>query len=300
MYTCHVGVRMRFRTLFRNVFGFTRSQSNGFIILLPLLLLFIFSEPLYRRFSVNPPPVHQYITDSLVSVWGSNLQDKGNLPAEAAVVHVIPENIDPNLSTREELVQLGIPPPVAGRIIAYRKKGGKFAYRSDLLRIYGFDSALYLRLQHAINLPEKTVDRRKSAILQKVKADINLADSADFLPIRGIGPVLAGRIVRFRQALGGFVHLDQLYRVYGLDSAVVSRIHQHFFVDPGFMPRQLNINTATEGELAAHPLVSRQMAKAIITYRLQHGRYSSTEELNHIITLREEDLRIIKPYLRVD
>ena len=34
---------------------------------------------------------------------------------------------------------------------------------------------------------------------------INSADSADLLPLPGIGPVFAGRIIKYRNLLGGFV-----------------------------------------------------------------------------------------------
>src|SRR3954464_7837797 len=37
----------------KKFFGFSQRETNGFIILLPLLVLIIFSEPLYRHFNFS-------------------------------------------------------------------------------------------------------------------------------------------------------------------------------------------------------------------------------------------------------
>ncbi|NOS93449.1 MAG: hypothetical protein HOP30_16130, partial [Cyclobacteriaceae bacterium] len=38
----------QFRILMRAVVGFSRTETNAFLILLPLLMLIIFSQPMYR------------------------------------------------------------------------------------------------------------------------------------------------------------------------------------------------------------------------------------------------------------
>ena len=51
--------------------------------------------------------------------------------------------------------------------------------------------------------------------------DVNKATALDFQKVYGIGPVYSKRIVKFRAIFGGFVHMDQLQQVYGLDTIVV-------------------------------------------------------------------------------
>lgn len=63
-----------------------------------------------------------------------------------------------------------------------------------------------------------------------VKKDLNLANAEDLLPVRGIGPVLSQRIINYRDALGGYKKKSQLYKVYGLDSVVVLRLFDYFYL----------------------------------------------------------------------
>ncbi len=62
------------------------------------------------------------------------------------------------------------------------------------------------------------------------KSNLNTASASDLLPINGIGPVLSNRIIKYRDAMGGYTHKDQLYKVYGLDSIVVLRLFDYFYV----------------------------------------------------------------------
>tara|TARA_B000000565_G_scaffold249365_1_gene220690 strand:- start:67 stop:222 length:156 start_codon:yes stop_codon:yes gene_type:complete len=43
-----------------------------------------------------------------------------------------------------------------------------------------------------------------------VQIELNKADAQDLLVLPGVGPVLSQRIVRFREALGGFRDIDDL------------------------------------------------------------------------------------------
>src|SRR5690606_40943919 len=50
--------------------------------------------------------------------------------------------------------------------------------------------------------------------------DINRCTAGELVALPGIGPVLAERIIKYRNLLGGFVDKWQLVEVYGLDSSV--------------------------------------------------------------------------------
>ncbi|MBK7652426.1 MAG: helix-hairpin-helix domain-containing protein [Flammeovirgaceae bacterium] len=97
--------------------------------------------------------------------------------------------------------------------------------------------------------------------------------------------------------MGGFVAIGQLQEVYGLDSVVVNELKNHTFISDGFNPIQISINSASEKELAAHPYITYALAKAIATYRFQHGRFSSVEDLHKIALVDETFYTKIKPYL---
>ncbi|HXV67451.1 MAG TPA: helix-hairpin-helix domain-containing protein [Nitrospira sp.] len=54
--------------------------------------------------------------------------------------------------------------------------------------------------------------------------DLNRATEQDFESLPGIGPVIAHRIVQFRQLRGGFTGVDQLRKVKGIGSKTFGRI----------------------------------------------------------------------------
>ena len=62
----------RLKALIRSMFAFSRSETNGFLILLPLMALIIFSEPAYRYWFVRQPQDFSKDSirlDSLIATW---------------------------------------------------------------------------------------------------------------------------------------------------------------------------------------------------------------------------------------
>ena len=59
---------------------------------------------------------------------------------------------------------------------------------------------------------------------EQVLVSINKADASELESIRGIGPMLAQRIVQFRESNGRFEHLEDLTRVPGIGPAKLEKI----------------------------------------------------------------------------
>jgi DNA uptake protein ComE-like DNA-binding protein len=231
-----------------------------------------------------------------------------SVPANAAgIQEVALFPFDPNHSSISDLRRLGFSEISSRRIVAYRAKGGVFSVKSDLLRIYDLDSALYKRLYGYINLPSGpprrernfTPSTRRSERPGVTKTfDINTADTLHLKTVYGIGPVLATRIIKFRDALGGFVRREQLYEVYGLDSTVVQRLLKSVFITPDFIPEKVNINTADEQKLSGHPYIRRKFAGAMISYRFQHGDFMDITDIKKLSIMRPEEIERLLPYLK--
>ncbi len=286
------------------VFGFSRSQSNGFLILLPLILCVFFSEPVYRLFLSSRTIDYSADVarlDSLVRLFTPKTIDtaKTSLPVATP--------FDPNTASASQLTDAGIHQRLATRIVNYRNRGGRFKEPADLLRIYGMDSATFSRIQPYIRIRRyeasqgegsgKVHEERKATPIALV--DLNLADSTQLKSVYGIGSRLANRITRYRDKLGGFVSMDQLYEVYRLDSVIVSALRKRFTITDGFVPRKLDLNAVGRQELAAHPYLSPRAADAIVAYRLKHGKFLSIEEIRQIPALDTTMLRRSAPYLQV-
>ena len=274
---------------------------------MPLIILFIFSEPINRWFQSSRHSdfsKEQAALDSLSAQWSKEEINTVPVEDEKTVTFFA---FDPNQVSVEELVSMGFAKGLATRLINYRNKGGKFLVKTDLLKLYGMDSTFYLSVEPFILLPAK-VDVPKRELPTKpeftkkevVRFDLNHADTTVLKTIYGIGSKLSLRIISFRQSLGGFISVQQLYEVYGLDSIVVDRLAKVSFIREDYLPRTLNLNTANEEELEAHPYISKRMARAIVTYRFQHGKFGSVEDLLKIQQLEENQLNKTKPYLTVE
>lgn len=301
---------MALRRWIRNFFGFSRAQTHGFIVFLPLVAIVVFSEPLYRWYSSWHEPDfsrEQATLDSLAALWKF---DEYTVLVDEEERNITLFPFDPNQATEEELRALGFSPGLSKRLMAYRTKGGSFRIKHDLMKLYGMDSLFFANLEPFILLPESfnvaanekpiSSHREKPVTREATRFDLNLADTSLLKTIYGIGSKLSGRIVQHRDRLGGFVSTRQLYGIYGLDSAVIDRLLKVSFIREDFQPQTLNINAVTEEELAVHPYISKRMARAMVTYRFQHGKYQSVEDLRKILQLDEEQLNSIRPYLTVD
>lgn len=311
---------MKARSLLRNLFGLSQAQANGLMVLIPLIIAAILSEPIWRMITRTdgPDPADVRALDSLVAVFRTQLDTSHREVTSAngvvATRHAEAFLFNPNQVSSEELARLGFTPAVIRRLENYRAKGGIFRVKSDVLKIYGMDSARYRSLEKFINIPvnhsvtsTKGRDRREQAppspgwtrkARETVPFDINQADSLTFEEVRGIGIKLSQRIIKYRSALGGFVSVAQLAEVWGLDSLALRELVKVAFIAPDFLPVTININTADERALAAHPYLDRREARAIVAYRFQHGSFAAVSDLGKMPLFSEEKMQQLLPYLK--
>lgn len=128
--------------------------------------------------------------------------------------------------------------------------------------------------------------------------DINRADSAGLLPLPGIGPVFAGRIIKYRNLLGGFVSVDQLREVYGMPEATLDMIRDRILVDTSAIDK-MQLNRITFSELLRHPYLDYEQVKALVNYREFKGNIQSISELQTNFILADSVLKRVLPYLEL-
>src|SRR5688572_23627983 len=136
--------------------GFSRKEINGFLILLPLMAILIFSKPLYHFWLANQEvdfTADRQKLDSLVAVISAEPEKSERDSGTVQPVIFFP--FDPNTSSVSQLQELGFSKILSNRIAHYRQKGGTFRVKSDLLKIYGLDSTFYKQLYAYIRLPDQ-------------------------------------------------------------------------------------------------------------------------------------------------
>ncbi|MFY7758339.1 MAG: ComEA family DNA-binding protein, partial [Flavobacterium stagni] len=144
---------------------------------------------------------------------------------------------------------------------------------------------------------EKFIFNQKTFAEKKmVPKDINAATAEDFVAIRGIGEVLAERIMKYRSSLGAFVSMEQLGEVYGLKPEVITELNEHFtlFKSPDVV--KIKINEATIKELGQFPYFRYPVSRNIVAYRSMNGDLT-IEELTNVKGINLEKLKIIALYL---
>ena len=122
------------------------------------------------------------------------------------------------------------------------------------------------------------------------------ADSITLQIVPGIGQATAGRIIKYRENLGGFHHPNQLKEVFGVKPETAEAVWEFFEFDSVII-RKINLNTSTLNELAEHPYISYGEAKVLIAFRNQHGFYTSHEDLMKVKIFKSQWIDKIKPYL---
>lgn len=124
--------------------------------------------------------------------------------------------------------------------------------------------------------------------------DANLADESQLMQIPGIGSTYARMIVEYRDALGGFVSLQQLDEVKGLPYGIAS----WFRISPGDngVTKRINVNHADFKTLVHHPYLNYEQTKAIVNLRQRIGKIRNWDDLRGNGLFDEHDFSRLKPY----
>lgn len=214
---------------------------------------------------------------------------------------------DPNTASEKDFIKLGLPVKTVKTILKYRSKGGRFYKKEDFNKIYNLKESDYNRLLPYITIAGSTNNKTsiysdsystysRNTIAEVKPVYINTATADDLIRLPGIGPAYAKRIISFRDALGGFLRIEQLVEVYGFPDSTYQLLKDRFIVDISKV-KKLNVNMATEQELARHLYIGKQMARNIIILRDGLGSFKNIEQLRQVPLINEEKYRKIAPYL---
>lgn len=213
---------------------------------------------------------------------------------------------DPNTASPETLRQLGFTEKNIRTLTNYLQKGGRVKIPADLHKIWGMRKELveallpYIRIVNEANHNgfQKGKSTRTDFHFYPKRIphtiDINTADQEAWEQLPGIGPVLAVRILKYRDRLGRFESVEDIKKTYGLPDSVFAIIAPFLQLNPDSsasanqvtLTKQLpSINTASEA-LLIKAGVSKTIAAAIVHYRKQYGLFSQLEDLRKIVFIQ--------------
>ncbi|KAA5534773.1 hypothetical protein F0919_09195 [Taibaiella lutea] len=226
--------------------------------------------------------------------------DEGASSSATQQAELFPFN--PNTASEADLLKLGLPKHTVNTILKYRGKNPTaFKKKEDLQKLYTLRKEDYERIAPYISIPENANVPVENYISrsapQKIAAvELNTANPEQLMSLRGIGPAYSKRIVNFRDALGGFLKVEQLKEVYGFPDSTYQQLKDKFTINSSLV-RKINLNIADENSLGRHPYIGKKLAVAIIKFRNDIGQFSDLEQLRQVPLINEEKYRKIAPYL---
>jgi len=313
---------------FKEYFTFSRGERNGIIVLLFIIMILI-ALPYLLEFFRQQKEIDFSQFEKDIKEFEKQQAHAREMKVNKDTAAFEPFNFDPNELSEADWRKLGVSAKTARTIINYRSKGGFFDEKEDLLKIYGFDTAKYKTLEPYIVLAhneeneemdpfDKPVFRKKgedkkqrsnekfsyerkteSGVQENFVVELNSADTAALLKVKGIGPLLSRRIIKYREMLGGFVKVEQLMEVYGMDSLWFQTMKSSLTIDNGLVSK-IAINAVTLEDLEKHPYFGRSVAKTIVNYRQQHGGFRSVDDLKKVYSIDEKLFAKIEPYILID
>lgn len=312
------------KTLLHDYFYYTRIEKNGALVLC-LLSFALFLTPYFLKQRAQQTESPDFHTQFASFTDVENNPDHLNTETTFTLF-----DFNPNNSTKEEMLQLGLSAKVAQTIVNFRNKGGAFRRKEDLRKIYGLQEADYQRLAPYIQLNSSEIAiKNRNSFSERSPAllfsfDPNTATKADFIKL-GLPEKTAATLLKFREKGGTFRKKEDLQKIYGLKSKDYERLAPYVTLattapatnqkpmpvaetkSPDFnkpiatrttRSTMIDINQADAAEWQTLRGVGPAYAKRITSFREKLGGFNSVEQVKETFGLPDSTFQAIKSQLK--
>ncbi|MBD0824337.1 ComEA family DNA-binding protein [Aestuariibaculum marinum] len=283
-------------------FTFTKQQRNGIFLLLLIIVVLQVSYYVVNRASDD------YTVDQVVLEKFTHELDSLRLAKlEESKPKIYPFN--PNYITDHKGSMLGMSNEEIDRLLNYRKQNKWINSAEDFKKVTQVSDSLLEIISPYFKFPEWVTNPKPSfsksyantAKTFAEKKDLNTATAKQLQRVNGIGEVLSGRIVKFRNKFpGGFIADIQLQDVYGLTPEVIQRVCMDFTVKTPRQIEKIALNKATVDQLVTIQHIDYELAYRIIEQRKLRDGYKSIDELTKVKGFPINKIDIIELYLSLD
>ncbi len=229
---------------------------------------------------------------------------------------------NPNTITDDEWLSLGLTAKQVKGIRKYLNKGGSIKKPSDVLKFRAVKEELWNELIPYIVIEEAksseikqytyTKDTSAAASAEKAQEkaekliefrknlnfEFNTCNRYNLKQLNLLDSITIEKLIRYKNGLGGFVNLSQLYEIEGIDTTNFAKLKTHLTLNMMSL-KTININNCSVSQLSKHPYLSYNMATALVNYRNAHGKYTQMADLKKCMAMNDNLLKKIAPYLRL-
>ena len=145
--------------------------------------------------------------------------------------------------------------------------------------------------------PHKSKKENKQKLELGQTIDINLASASTLTRIPGIGDVFAERIIEYRNSLGGFASLEQLYEIKGITVNKFSKVLPYLVLQKKH--KLIRINKVSADQLINHPYFEEKQIQALAELR-KGGKINDISDLSNNESFTSRDINRLAPYLSFD
>jgi DNA uptake protein ComE-like DNA-binding protein len=294
---------------FKEFFTFTKAERRGIFILASILVLLILYD-VFGPFRTNPKSdqeifkaeVQEFLEHNKAARQDSVIEKTQKPKQLTKAPHkrkLNPHPFDPNMMSYEQWLELGLSERQAHTIKKYQSKGGHFYKPEDFRKIYCISESEYEQLAPYIIINGNDIENNTPEEEVVLNLDLNTVNEQEIQCVKGIGPAFARRIIKYRKLLGGYVRIDQLMEVYGMDSARYTAIKSYFTLGQDSI-RKFPLNKVSFRALKYHPYISEELAYEITNYRKISGNFRSVEDLRKIKLVNDSLYQKIYLYFAVE
>ncbi len=284
----------------KSIFNFSKDQRNGILV---LFFIIISLQLVYCFVDFNSP--HKFSNQE--QHWIS-LQNKIQNVKSVNTEHIFKVYLyNPNFISDFKAYKLGMTLAEINRLHAFRQQGKYANSPEEFQSVTGISDSLLEVIAPNFKFPEwvnnphvSTYSKSKWKKFPQKETlkilDINQATKEDLMKVVGIGDAISDRILKQKEILGGFVSMDQMAEVWGLNPDVIAELDNYFIVESLPKLKKININTASIKELGQFYYFKYPISKNIVTYRSMNGDIK-IEDLSNIKGFPIDKLKIIALYL---
>ena len=284
----------------RHYFYFSGAERTAAFVLITMIgMVLILPKFLWQQKPdlLIPLAIEQFGIDTIYM--------RDGLAEVAASTEKPPFIFDPNTASSSTLMSLGFSAKLASTLENYRAKGGFIQSGKDLYKIWGMPPLLAERLAPFVRTISKSIQNKAwlsakgPVYAAAAPIDINTATVNEFEALRGIGPVLAARIVGFREKQGGFVRVQDLLLVYGVKDSLLLTLSPYLRLEESRVPRS-NFNQASVLQLVQKAGLQPVVAQAVVRWRQQNGAFATFDELENFEGLSAASMAALKRLFFID